>query len=189
MGPANPWSPNWRPDPTGRRLVAIRSSRRGAFWAGLLLWPLVLLATLTTPMPGDQTVDLRALVLVAAFSWPGLALLGAGLAPAAIGSRTDAIATAIAMGIGAPIAAIASALIAVAIIAVVSTTGAQTGAVLGLTIRLGVLGAMRWAPLVGVAVVAWLYMIRRRGMLPRVAGTCRATSLDPSRAPSPHRRA
>jgi hypothetical protein len=165
MGPANPWSPNWRPDPTGRRLVAIRSSRRGAFWAGLLLWPLVLLATLTTPVPEDQIVDLRQLVLVAALSWPGLALLGAGLAPTAIGSRTDAFVAGIALGVGAPVAAITSALIAVAIVAVISSTGAGTGAALGLTIRVGVLGAMRWAPLVAVAVAAWLYVIRRRGVL------------------------
>ncbi len=164
MGPANPWSPNWRPDPTGRRLTAIRSSRRGAFWAGLLLWPLVLLATLTTPTPTDQ-VDLRAMVLIAALSWPGLALLGAGLAPTAIGSRTDAVVAAVALGIGAPIAAITSMLIGVAIIAAVSTTGAFTGTALGLTIRLGVLGALRWAPLVAIAVAIWLYLIRRRGVV------------------------
>jgi hypothetical protein len=168
MGPANPWSPNWRPDPTGRRLTAIRSSRRGAFWAGLLLWPLVLLATLTTPMPPmpeDQVVDLRQLILVAALSWPGLALLGAGLAPTAIGSRTDAVVAGVALGIGAPVAAITSSLIGVAIIAAVYTTGAFTGTALGLTIRLGVLGAVRWAPLIVVAVAVWLFVIRRRGLL------------------------
>jgi hypothetical protein len=165
MGPANPWSPNWRPDPTGHRLIAIRSSRRGAFWAGLLLWPLVLLATLTTPIPQQYVVDSRTMIFVAALSWPGLALLGAVLAPSAIGSRTDAIATAIAMGIGAPLAAITSFLIAVAIVAVITTTGAQTGTVLGLTIRLGVLGAMRWAPFVAIAVAVWLFVVRRRGLL------------------------
>jgi hypothetical protein len=165
MGPANPWSPNWRPDPTGRRLTAIRSSRRGAFWAGLLLWPLVLLAVLTTPIPQQYVVDGRTMIFVAALSWPGLALLGAVLAPSAIGSRTDAIATAIAMGIGAPLAAITSFLIAVAIVAAITTTGAQTGTVLGLTIRLGVLGAMRWAPFVALAVAAWLLVVRRRGLL------------------------
>jgi hypothetical protein len=162
MGPANPWSPNWRPDPSGRRIIAIRSSRRGAFWAGLLLWPLVLIAVLTTPVPADQTVDYRALVLVAAMSWPGLALLGAGLAPTATGSRADAFVAGVALGIGAPVAAITSALIAVAIVAVVSSTGAATGAALGLTIRLGVLGAMRFAPLVVVAVAAWIWVVRGR---------------------------
>jgi hypothetical protein len=162
MGPANPWSPNWRPDPSGRRIIAIRSSRRGAFWAGLLLWPLVLLATVTTPVPPDQDIDVRVMVLVASLSWPGLALLGAGLAPTATGSRVDAFVAGVAMGVGAPVAAITSALIAIAIVAVVSTTGATTGAVLGLTIRLGVLGAMRYAPLVAVAVVVWIWLVRGR---------------------------
>lgn len=161
MGPANPWSPNWRPDPTGRRLIAIRSSRRGALWAGVLLWPLVLLATLTTPGAMDQA-DVRQIVLVAALSWPGLALLGAGLAPAAVGSRIDAIVAGVALGIGAPIAAIASILIGIAIIALVSSTGAGTGAALGLTIRLGVLGAIRFAPLLAIAVTIWILVVRQR---------------------------
>jgi hypothetical protein len=160
MGPANPWSPNWRPDPTGHRLIAIRSSRRGAFWAGVLLWPLVLLATLTTP--GATEADVRQIVLVAALSWPGLALLGAGLAPTALGSRIDALVAGVALGIGAPVAAITSTLIGVAIILAVSSTGASTGEALGLTIRLGVLGAMRFAPLVVLAVTLWLFVVRLR---------------------------
>jgi hypothetical protein len=159
MGPANPWSPNWRPDPTGHRAVAIRSSRRGALLAGVLLWPVVLLAALTTP--GASDADLRRVVLVAALSWPGLALLGAGLAPAAIGSRIDATIAGVALGIGAPIASITSALIGVAIIASVSSTGAGVGEALGTTIRLGVLGAVRLAPLVAAAVVVWVLAVRQ----------------------------
>lgn len=159
MGPANPWSPNWRPDPTGHRAVAIRSSRRGALLAGLLLWPLVLLAAVTTP--GAVEVDLRRVVLVAALSWPGLALLGAGLAPAALGSRIDATVAGIALALGAPIAAIMSTLIGVAIIASISSTGAGVGEALGMTIRLGVLGALRWAPLLVLVVVVWLVVVRK----------------------------
>jgi hypothetical protein len=159
MGPANPWSPNWRPDPTGHRAVAIRSSRRGALLAGLLLWPLVLLAAVTTP--GALEVDLRRVVLVAALSWPGLALLGAGLAPAALGSRIDATAAGIALALGAPIAAIMSTLIGVAIIASISSTGAGVGEALGMTIRLGVLGALRWAPLLVIVVIVWLVVVRK----------------------------
>ena len=161
MGPANPWSPNWRPDPTGRRLIAIRSSRRGALWAGVLLWPLVLLAAFTTPGAMDLP-DVRQIVLIAALSWPGLALLGAGLAPAALGSRIDAVVAGVALGIGAPIAAITSILIGIAIIALVSSTGAGTGAALGLTIRLGVLGAIRFAPLVAIAATIWILVVRQR---------------------------
>jgi hypothetical protein len=160
MGPANPWSPNWRPDPTGNRIVAIRSSRRGAFWAGLLLWPLALLATLTTPnVPAG--FEWRHVVLIATLTWPGLALLGAGLAPAAVGSRVDAVAAGIALGIGAPIAAITSIVIGVAILAAVLTTGPAAGEAVGTTIRLGVLGALRFAPLVVLAVVMWLVAVRK----------------------------
>ena len=159
MGPANPWSPNWRPDPSGHRAVAIRSSRRGALLAGLLLWPLVLLAAVTTP--GALDADLRRVVLVAALSWPGLALLGAGLAPAALGSWIDATVAGIALAVGAPIAAIMSTLIGVAIIASISSTGAGVGEALGLTIRLGVLGALRWAPLLVVVVIVWLVVVRK----------------------------
>jgi hypothetical protein len=165
MGPANPWSPNWRPDPTGRRLIAIRSSRRGAFWAALLLWPLVLLAALTTP-GAMELPDVRQVVLIAAMSWPGLALLGAGLAPAALGSRIDAVVAGIALGIGAPIAAITSTMIGVAIAVAIAdalySPDAGVGAALGLTIRLGVLGAIRLAPLVAIAVTIWIVVVRQR---------------------------
>jgi hypothetical protein len=174
MGPANPWSPNWRPDPTGQRLVAIRSSRRGAFWAVLLLWPLVLLAAFTTPGATDLP-DARLIVLVAALSWPGLALLGAGLAPTALGSRVDAMVAGIALGIGAPVAAITSAMIGVGILLAIYNSGDFngqphmpgdfTGVVLGLTVRLGVLGALRVAPLVAIAVGAWLIVVRSRRVL------------------------
>ena len=139
--------------------MAIRSSRRGALLAGLLLWPLVLLAAITTP--GAFEVDLRRVVLVAALSWPGLALLGAGLAPAALGSRIDATVAGIALALGAPIAAIMSTLIGVAIIASISSTGAGVGEALGMTIRLGVMGALRWAPLLVIVVVVWLVVVRK----------------------------
>lgn len=160
MGPANPWSPNWQPDPSGRRLATIRTARRGAFLAGVLLWPLVLLATLTTPGAIDAA-DLGQIVFLAALSWPGLALLGAGLAPAALGSKVDAAVAGIALGIGAPLAAILSTLIGVAIVTAWSSTGAGLGVALGATVRLGVLGAIRFAPLVALAVAIWLLAIRR----------------------------
>jgi hypothetical protein len=161
MGPANPWSPNWRPDPTGHRAVAIRSSRRGALWAGILLWPLTLPA-LTTPGVLDQP-DLRPVILIAVLAWPGLALLGAGLAPAALGSRVDAVAAGVALAIGAPIAAILSTLISVTIVVGLLSPELDMGVgeALGATIRLGVLGAVRLAPLVAAAVVVWVFAVRQ----------------------------
>jgi hypothetical protein len=126
--------------------VAIRSSRRGALWAGLLLWPLTLLATLTTPGVLDQP-DLRPVILI----------------PAALGSRVDAVAAGLALGIGAPIAAILSTLISVTIVVGLLSPELDMGVgeALGTTIRLGVLGAVRLAPLVAAAVVVWVFAVRQ----------------------------
>jgi hypothetical protein len=159
MGPANPWSPNWRPDPTGRRLAAIRAARWGAFLAALLLWPLTLLATLTTPGSSEQPVA-RA-VLIAALAWPGLALLGAGLAPAAIGSRVDAVVAGVALAIGTPVAAVTSMIIGAVVVLVVSGAHGQAGEAVGAAIRLGVQGAVRVAPLLAIATVIWVLLVRR----------------------------
>ena len=128
----------------------------------MLLWPLTLLATLTTPGVLEQP-DLRPVFLIAVLSWPGLALLGAGLAPAALGSRIDAVAAGVALAIGAPIAAITSTLISVAIVVSVlgHDLGLGVGDALGTTIRLGVLGAVRLAPLVAAAVVVWVIAVRQ----------------------------
>jgi len=49
MGPGNPWSPNWRPDPTGRRLAAIRTARRGALLAAILLGGVTTVAAIVAP--------------------------------------------------------------------------------------------------------------------------------------------
>ena len=110
--------------------------------------------------------DVRQIILVAAFSWPGLALLGAGLAPAVLGSRVDAVVAGIALGIGAPVAAIASTLIGVAISVAIAeayySTNASVGEAIGITIRLGVLGAIRFAPLVAIAVTIWIIVVRQR---------------------------
>jgi hypothetical protein len=128
----------------------------------LLLWPLVLLASLTTPGVIDRA-DPRQIVLIAALSWPGLGLLGAGLAPAALGSRIDAVVAGIALGIGAPIAAIASTMISVAILVglLSQDLGVGVGEAIGTTIQLGVLGAVRFAPLVAAAVVVWVFAVRQ----------------------------
>ena len=125
----------------------------------MLLWPLVLLASFTTPGVPD-VFDSRHILLIAALTWPGLALLGAGLAPTAVGSRIDAVVAGVALGIGAPVAAIMSLLISVTIVAALFPKLGTVGQALGLTIQLGVLGAVRIAPLVAVAVVIWLAMLR-----------------------------
>jgi hypothetical protein len=164
MGPANPWSPDWRPDPTGRRLAAIRAARWGALLAAVLLWPLTLLATLSTPGLNDQPVA-RA-VLVAALSWPGLALLGAGLAPAAVGSRVDALVAGVALAIGTPVAAVTSMIIGAVIVLVLSGAHGQAGEAAGMAIRLGVQGAVRVAPLLAISSAIWVLLVRRLAASP-----------------------
>src|SRR6476619_2526163 len=116
MGPNNPWSPDWRPDTTGRRLATIRLMRWGALIAAIL-YLLVGVGAAVVEF-GDQAatgirVDLGVsagtiAAVVAIVGLPGVALLGAGLAPTTIGSRIDACVAGIALAIGAPVAAVTS---------------------------------------------------------------------------------
>src|SRR6185312_336119 len=97
MGPGNPWSPNWRPDPTGRRLAAIRTARRGALLAAILLGGVTTVAAIVAPEAAGRPVTVP--LAVALMAVPALALLGAGLAPTAVGSRIDAVAVGVAVAI------------------------------------------------------------------------------------------
>src|SRR6185312_8420653 len=99
MGPGNPWSPNWRPDPTGRRLAAIRTARRGALLAAILLGGVTTVAAMVAPETDGLPLIIPLTITMAAI--PALALLGAGLAPAATGSRVDAAVAGIAFAVGA----------------------------------------------------------------------------------------
>ncbi len=144
--------------------MAIRASRRGALLAAVLLWPVTLVATLTSP--GVEEIAVAWLVVAAALCWPGLALLGAGLAPSTLGSRVDAAVSGIALAIGAPVAAVASIMIGVIFVAIYPGSSGVSEAV-GLAIRLGVLGAVRVAPLLAIAVVSWVVLVRRLGSAPR----------------------
>ena len=154
MGPNNPWSPNWRPDPTGSRLVAIRAARRGALLAGIVYLPL-----------GTAAVDLgqlpRDLALVAlAVGLPGVALLGAGLAPSTLGSRADAAVTGVAFAIGTPVAAVTSIVIGAFVTGAFVAGGADLA---GPILRSGVSAALGVAPLVALAAAVWVLAVRRLG--------------------------
>jgi uncharacterized membrane protein (DUF373 family) len=166
MGPANPWSPNWRPDPTGRRLAAIRTARRGAALAAVLLGAVTIVAGLVAPEAAGRPPTVP--FAIAAMAIPALALLGAGLAPAAIGSRIDALAAGIALAIGAPVAAAFSIAIAVLIVTAMSEYTQQSGVALGAVIRIGVVAAIRVAPLLAAAVVLWVIAVRRMDRSPAV---------------------
>jgi hypothetical protein len=165
-----PWDPNWRPDPTGRRLEAMRSARRGALVAALIFGTLVIAATVIAPpfvsyVPGT---DLPVGALIALFSLPGLALLGAGLTQAALGSRSSAASAGLAIGIGSPVAAVTSAMIG-AFIGVGIARGASVGGdVAGTLLRIGVTEAVRISPLIAIGSLAWVALVRRSARGARV---------------------
>ena len=54
-----PWDPNWRPDPTGRRLEAIRVARRGALAAAVIFGALEVVATIVALPVGSTTLHPR----------------------------------------------------------------------------------------------------------------------------------
>src|ERR1044072_7771168 len=114
-----PWDPNWRPDPTGRRLVAIRAARRGARAAAVIFGSLEVVATIvSSPVESARWEASPTLGLILAlFSLPALALLGAGLTSAALGTPPTAASAGLAMGIGVPVAAVTSAMIGAFILA------------------------------------------------------------------------
>ncbi len=159
-----PWDPNWRPDPTGRRLVAIRAARRGALLAAVIFGGLVLVAALVAPPLASSTpgVDLAAGVVIAVASLPALALLGAGLTSAALGSRSSAASAGLAMAVGAPVAAVTSAMICTFLVglAPVHLDGLDAA---GRVLRVGVSAAVRIAPLIALGSVGWVVLLRRLG--------------------------
>lgn len=152
VGPNDPWSPSWRPDPAGGRIIAIRAMRRGAFLAGALFVPVAIVAVWLA----DIQADLALIAIVVGTA--GVALLGAGLAPSALGSRVDAAVAGLALAIGAPVAAVASMVIAAFIVGVLS---GDDGALSGLVMRGGVLAAARVAPLLILAAAIWVIGVRR----------------------------
>jgi hypothetical protein len=160
MGPSNPWSPNWRPDPTGGRLLTIRVARRGAYLAAAIYLPIAVVAaflavTPVTTLPNSLTTPIAMMAVVSGVA--GVALLGAGLAPAALGSKVDAVVVGIALAIGAPVAATASFVIWGWIID--SWFGEADLAAPFL--RAGVTAAMHIAPLVAIGAAAWVILVRR----------------------------
>jgi hypothetical protein len=157
-----PWDPNWRPDPTGRRLEGYRAARRGALLSGVIFGTLVAVATLMQPpFVSLPATDLVGAVLIALFCVPGLALLGAGLTQAALGSRSTAASAGLAIGVGSPVAAVTSAMIG-AFVGVGFVYGAGHGGdVAGTMLRAGVTEAVRISPLIALGSLAWVVLVRR----------------------------
>ena len=167
-----PWDPNWRPDPTGRRLVAIRAARRGALAAGVIFGALEVVATMvSTPVASAHSADSPTLgltfgLMYALFSLPALALLGAGLTSAALGTPPAAASAGLAMAVGVPVAAVTSAMIGAFILAgLAGSSGGQIdGAeVAGLLLRTGVTAAVHISPLIAIGSLVWVLLVRRLG--------------------------
>jgi hypothetical protein len=176
MGPDNPWSPTWRPDPTGRRIASIRAARRGGLIAGVVYVVVgaAMLALGTLPQPAG--------LVALAIGLPGVALLGAGLAPSTLGSRPDAVVTGVAFAVGAPVAAVTS----IALGALVLSTFAlgELGLV-GPVIRAGVLAAIAVLPLVVLAATAWVIVTRAVGRPGTARRSLEATDQDGVPRPRP----
>lgn len=181
-----PWDPNWRPDPTGRRLLAIRAARRGALASAVVFGGLEVVATVVAPPVAALTpgANLLAGVMLALFSLPGLALLGAGLTSAARGSRSSAVSAGLAMVVGVPVAAVTSAMIGAFVLVGFVSDVSRGGDVAGTLLRAGVTAAVRISPLIALASVAWVLVVRRLGRTSR-GGTDRDPRLRPGRGPRP----
>jgi len=160
MGPSNPWSPHWRPDPTGGRLLSIHAARRGAFLAAAIYLPIATVAAALarspfSGLPAELAAPIAMMAILSGVA--GIALLGAGLAPAALGSRIDAAVVGIAIAVGGPVAATASFVIWGWLMdswLVAQVVAAQF-------LRAGVTAAMQVAPLVALGAAAWVVILRR----------------------------
>jgi len=178
-----PWDPNWRPDPTGQRLAGIRAARRGALASTVIFGPLVLLATLVAPLESTRFTNAEtvARIAIALISLPGLALLGAGLTSAALGSRTNAATAGLAMGVGVPVASVTSAMIGAFFLGEMAGGPGQGSALAGELLRAGVTAAVRISPLIVLGSVAWVLVVRRFGQ--PAESTTQDRALRPGRGP------
>jgi hypothetical protein len=169
MGPNNPWSPSWRPDPSGQRLVRIRTARRGALLAAVLFAPVGAAGMAMLPAIEPLLTPLAS-ALAGLAGLAGVALLGAGLAPAAVGSRIDGIAVGVALALGVPVAAVTSALIGTYLAGSALDGFDEGGRLAGQVLRSGVSGAVRLSPLIALASAVWVVVVRRWSVAGPVGG-------------------
>ncbi|HEX7949150.1 MAG TPA: hypothetical protein VF494_02285 [Candidatus Limnocylindrales bacterium] len=156
----DPRSPSWRPDPTRRRLATIRLARRGALLAAVLFAPVGAVGMAILP-PIDPLVSPMASAMAGMAGLAGVALLGAGLAPAALGSRIDGAVVGVALAIGVPVAAVMSALIGTFIAGSALHGFDEGGLLAGQVLRGGVGGAVQLSPLIALASTIWVMVVRR----------------------------
>ncbi len=141
-------------------MLTIRAARRGAYLAAAIYLPIALVAAALAAspleaMPAGMTGPFALIIVLSGAA--GVALLGAGLAPAALGSRIDAAVVGLAIAIGGPVAATASLLIWGWLMdswLVAQIVAAQF-------LRAGVSAAIQVAPLVALGAATWVVILRR----------------------------
>jgi len=111
--------------------------------------------TPVTTLPSSLTTPIAMMAVVSGIA--GVALLGAGLAPAALGSKVDAFVVGIALAIGAPVAATASFVIWGWVI----DSWFGDADLAAPFLRAGVSAATHIAPLVAIGAAAWVILVRR----------------------------
>ena len=134
-------------------MASIRTARRGSLLALTAYVPVA--ATVVLGGGSDRSLVAMGLVVGA----PAIMLLGAGLAPSALGERIDALVVAIAFAVGMPVAAVTSFVISGWILD--GFTGSSDLA--GTVLRRGVTEALAAAPVVALAAGAWVLGVRRLG--------------------------
>jgi hypothetical protein len=102
-----------------------------------------------------------ASVLAGLAGLAGVGLLGAGLAPAAVGSRIDGVVVGLALALGVPVAAVTSALIGTWLVGSALDGFDEGGRLAGRVLRNGVGSAVQLSPLIALASAAWVVVVRR----------------------------
>jgi hypothetical protein len=138
-------------------------ARRGALLAAVLFAPIGAVGMAILPAIDPLGTPLAS-ALAGLAGLAGVALLGAGLAPAAIGSRIDGLAVGVALGIGVPVAAITSALIGTFMTGAVLHGFDEGSRLAGQVLRGGVGGAVQLAPLIALASAVWVAVVRHWGL-------------------------
>lgn len=141
----------------------IRMARRGALLAAVLFAPIGAVGMAILPAIDPLGTPLAS-ALAGVAGLAGVALLGAGLAPAAVGSRIDGLVVGVALGVGVPVAAVTSALIGTFMAGSLLHGFDEGSRLAGQVLRGGVGGAIRLAPLIALASAAWVVVVRRWGL-------------------------
>jgi hypothetical protein len=135
-------------------------ARRGGLLAAVLFAPIGAAGMAILPAI-DPILTPPATALAGLAGIAGVALLGAGLAPAAAGSRIDGAVVGLALALGVPVAAVTSALIGTYLAGSAIDGFDEGGRLAGHVLRSGVNGAIRLSPLIAIASAIWVVVVRR----------------------------